>query len=398
MRARLALAFTALVFLVGFWKGLRGPGNDFQVFYHAARVALEGRAEVLYLESPDRYLYAPGFAYLMVPLGLLPNGVAHVLWLVFVSMGFFLAMRLLAKKISKDGVFVVSIAVLFLMRTIWIDLRYGQVNPLILAASVWALVCAVSAESSRREKFLSWFLFSLAAFAKLYVLPLFLIPLLLLGKKPWKKNFAPVFLGSVSGFLLLILLPFLFSGLSTSALYGNWYQALLSRGFPLDTHNQSVLAFLHRVFSGEVIRSFQTGGEPMQFWGRILSDQSIEILFSAVTFGILFLFVRNARRAVRETSLVAISLCIALCFLPGHLIWNSYFMMGIPLAAVVLANLLQERNPERKKIGLAIYGILFFFTHLSIGDVIGSHGAAWVEAFTPFLLTHFALIAFGLMI
>ena len=63
------------------WAFQRGA-NDFTVFYHAWQMVLDGRGALIYhfQETPDRFLYAPGFAWLLSPFGLLPRSVALAIW------------------------------------------------------------------------------------------------------------------------------------------------------------------------------------------------------------------------------------------------------------------------------------------------------------------------------
>ena len=53
---------------------------DFTVFYTAWHLVLEGRGAEIYRESPDRFLYAPGFAWLLSPLAWLPRSAALAIW------------------------------------------------------------------------------------------------------------------------------------------------------------------------------------------------------------------------------------------------------------------------------------------------------------------------------
>jgi hypothetical protein len=394
----IAAGCAIVLFAIGLMKGFRSGGLDFRVFDHAARLALHGQVEGLYREGPDRFLYAPGFAYLLAPLAVFPFGWTHTIWLLLCSAGFFFAMRLLAKRIDREGgfgVLAVSVATVFLMRSIWIDLRYGQVNLLILAASVWAFVTATADDRDSfarpNARFASWFFFSLAAFAKLYPLALFLVLVL----RP-RRNILPAIYGSFAGVLLLVLLPALFSDVSAAALYGEWWRALVERGFPLETHNQSMLAFLQRIFSGEIIRSHQTGGDPMLLGPRVFSDSAIRTVFGMFSLAVAFFFVRTARRAVTRESSLALGLCLALCFLPAHLVWKPYFLMGIPVAAAVFAWASTPAvNPIRRK-AFGFFFVLFAIAHASSAELIGRPASAWYEAFSGFLWIHLGLIASGL--
>jgi hypothetical protein len=395
---KIVATLAILLFAIGFYKGLRSGGLDFRVFDHAARLALGGHAEALYREGPDRFLYAPGFAYLLAPLATLPFAWTHPIWLLICALTYLAAMRLFAKRIDREnglGVIAVSLATIFLMRSIWIDLRYGQVNLLILGASIWAFITATSEDTEPQarpgSRFWSWFFFSIAAFAKLYPLALFLVLVL----RP-RRKILPAIYGSVAGLVLLLLLPAIFSDTPSEALYGEWMRALIARGFPLETHNQSMLAFLQRIFSGEIIRSHQTGGDPMLLGSRLLSDPTIRTVFGLFSLTVAFFFVRTVRRAVVRENPLALGLGLALCFLPAHLVWKPYFLMGVPLVAAVFAwTSAQPARAIRRKVSGLIF-VLFVVAHASSAEVVGRPASAWYEAFSGFLWIHLAFIAFGI--
>jgi hypothetical protein len=403
LSTRPLVALAAILFAIGIWKGWKSGGPDFRVFWSAARVALEGRADALYSEGPDRYLYAPGFAFLLAPLALLSYPEAHAIWLAVCALSYLLFARLLARRLGDLGAGAVAVATLFLLRPIWIDLRYGQVNLLILAAAFWALSTAVPREGDAPSrgwaKFTSWFLFAIAAFAKLYPLPLFLVPALgiAFAGKGKRAAWAPVFGGAIAGFALLLALPPLFSMFPQGALYSEWMRALLAKGFPLETHNQSIAATLRRLLSGEIVRSHQTGGEPMTIGPRLLPDEGIATVNGIATLAILALLWKWARIHVRSGSPVALGLLCALCFLPSHLVWKPYFLMAVPLAAVVLTSIADDPDPYRRRmLSLGAWALLAA-SHLSSREVLGAHASAWFEALSGFLLVHLGLIALAVM-
>src|SRR5271167_1673575 len=78
--ARAGVPLVAFLAALGtFWAYQRG-GHDFDVFYFAWKLVLQGRGLEIYNNSPDRYLYAPGFAWVFAPLGLLPKSLALAVW------------------------------------------------------------------------------------------------------------------------------------------------------------------------------------------------------------------------------------------------------------------------------------------------------------------------------
>jgi hypothetical protein len=386
VRSRLSsalLALVAVLFCLGLWKGYTSGGQDFRVFDYTARLALEGRWDVLYREGPDRFLYAPGFAILFAPLSLFPQPATHAIWLALIAVSFFISMRALSKLL---GLLPTCIAVLFAMRSIWIDLRYGQVNLPILASAIWAIL-SFSKPASRRVLFVSWMIFGIAAISKLYPLALFSIPLLgrKLGRGEEENNKIAftALSGAFSGILLVSVIPFVFAGLETGIfLFREWYLALGRRGFPTDTHNQSFLAFLFRLFSGEPFYSLQLGGAPLVIHGLVFSAgvlRGIWIVFSA-GIGILLLRAVRCRKGPldRDSSYF---FALALCFLPAHLIWKTYFVLVIPLVAVLV---------RRKNLwAVAILGALLNF---SSNALFSPEVSAWIEAYSFFLWIHVSVI------
>src|SRR4051812_37737280 len=69
-----------VVGVTGISRAFLKEGGDFSVFYKAWRLVVEGRGLEIYRESPDRFLYAPGFAWALSPLGYLDREFALVLW------------------------------------------------------------------------------------------------------------------------------------------------------------------------------------------------------------------------------------------------------------------------------------------------------------------------------
>ncbi len=149
----------ALVIAVGTaWAFERGA-KDFSVFYEAWRLVLTGHGSDIYRVSPDRFLYAPGFAWLLSPLGLLPRNISLLIWcLMKAAVVAFVAL-------SFGGTLESLWAVVLLARPLLIDFQYGQVNTLILGACVAALMSHHSRSQSHVKDTALWGLCSIAAIA-----------------------------------------------------------------------------------------------------------------------------------------------------------------------------------------------------------------------------------------
>ena len=87
-----------LAVLRSFVKG----APDFGVFHHAFELVINGRIHELYVNSPDRYLYSPGFAILFSPLGLLRFEWALLLWNCGKLFLFFVFLKELARSLHSS--------------------------------------------------------------------------------------------------------------------------------------------------------------------------------------------------------------------------------------------------------------------------------------------------------
>jgi len=385
MRARLTpllVSLVSLVFVWAIWNGYTRGGQDFRVFRYAGTLALAGKWSVLYTEGPDRFLYAPGFAALMTPFAALPPNVALAAWLGLTVTAFALSMRALARRI---GWIPVLLAVLFSIRPLAIDLRYGQVNLLILASGVWAMIAWLERNSNRGAGgriFLAWFLFSIAAFTKIYPLALLLFPLFSIS--------IPALFGASAGAVLLLVPPIFVGGI-----YPAWLDALSRKGLPTETHNQSLAAFFSRVFGGDSFHSLSLGGETLRFpFGPSSAafGRTVWFLFSLTVVAALFrLARRNGKMGDRDPLLMGVAL--AACFLPAHLIWKSYFVLGIPLLAALF---FEAKNDEVffRKLFYPVLSAGIFLAFTSI-DFVGPRTSAWIEAVSPFFWIHLALTITG---
>jgi hypothetical protein len=395
MRARLKPflgAVLAVVLFWSLWNGYSRGGQDFRVFHYAGRLVLEGRWDALYTEGPDRYLYAPGFAFLIAPLAAIPVGAALAIWLGLTLTAFGAAMRMLAKR---TGVVPVLFAILFAVRPLAIDLRYGQVNLMILSASVWALLTWFGRDQDRKTRRalgLSWLVFAMAAFAKIYPLALFLFPALALfrGDGERRSRARIAFLGAGIGAAVLLIPPLFMAGI-----YPHWFDALARKGLPTGPHNQSFLAALVRIFRGEPFYALGLGGVALRFPGTALSLSATRMiwLFFAATMTVALAFLAGRKEPNADRTPLIASLGLALCFLPAHLIWKSYFVLGIPLWAALFHEAEKDPSYRRRIIGPAI--VLGGFLAFTSGDFIGARASAWIEATSPFLWVHLIAIVMG---
>ncbi|HCM40305.1 MAG: hypothetical protein A2Z97_13020 [Bdellovibrionales bacterium GWB1_52_6] len=396
----LGLLFTGVVVGLGTLYAFERGGQDFEVFYHAWRLVLNGHGSEIYRVSPDRFLYAPGFASLLSPLALLPRSIALGVWCLAKAAALGLIIRFFTGRLYKDPLIATGIggwAVLLLTRPILIDFQYGQVNLFILGAAVWALLRhfrgGTSKESLSRERLwdrLSWALLAVAAVAKVFPLPLLLVPWITRAHLPVQR-LRNERVGVLVGLVLVLCLPFLSYGVSEGVeLYRGWYEALLMKGFPLESHNQSFAAFIHHYLTGAGTAVLSEGGAVLPFGFDLFSFGTVRVLAFVWTLlsgaGILiWLFWGNRRRAPIEWIAVAIGILI----LPSHLVWKPYFVMGLPLAVLCT----QRWLVLGQKTGIMLYLTFFAVINLTGFDFVGHEMGPRLEAASLFLWAHLAMIA-----
>jgi hypothetical protein len=381
--------FLGALFAVGtYWSYTRG-GIDFAVFYHAWRLVLEGHGVDIYTNSPDRYLYAPGFAWLLAPLGLLPQDGALALWCLLKAFALGAVVRFYAKYYSvknslpfASAVGIAAWAVWVMARPLLIDVQYGQINVLILAVSVWAISEHFNVREGKAWKqALSWFLLGILAMSKLFPGPLLIIP--------WARRenvsadrIQREKIASVLGALVTLVVPVISLGFHGALqMIFAWKAALLEKGLPYESHNQSFVAALHHYFTTDPTHIISHGSQWVVLGSELLSLEVISMFSMAWTLISLgFLFAWLLKGPVRDPFRWA-AVAIGLLFIPSHLIWKPYFVFGIP-AAMVLAFSSQ----------FWLLGVVFVLVNLTSFDVVGGFWSGHLEAASLFLWAHLLLI------
>ncbi len=381
------LFFLALLVSFGtVWAFQRG-GHDFDVFYHAWNLVLSGRGAEIYRNSPDRFLYAPGFAWLLSPLGLLPRNASLALWcLAKAGVVGYLASQL-AGRARDFG--LVALGFLLLARPLLIDFQYGQVNLLILGACVWGLTRHFAAEErSPSIDALAWAALGIAAVAKVFPLPLVLVPFAVpaAGRKASSER-----LGVFAGVLLVLAIPFFAQGWQGGLeLLHGWREALAAKGLPLESHNQSFAAFLRHYFSDEATHVIGWGMIHEKIGLYPLQPSTLGALSVAWTLtfmGILLAWILVAQgpkssRAPREW----IAILVALLILPSHLVWKPYFVFGLPAAVLAVD---RARGRPWAQAALAL---VFVTINLTGFDFIGVRASGYIEAAAAMLWAYLLLL------
>ncbi len=377
--SRSGFAVFLLICALGtYWAFARG-GNDFNVFYSAWNLVLHGNGTRIYQAAADRYLYAPGFAWLFSPLGLLPRNLSLLVWCLLKTAVLAATIRVIARKLwpelsSSTAWGIGSWATLFVARPLLIDFQYGQVNGLIVAACVFALFS---------EKFWAWFWFALAGVSKIY--PLSLAALLV------RPAFAKQRKGFVLGFILMVVAPAVSVGLGgVITIHEVWKQALIDRGFPTEAHNQSFAAFLDHYFTGKPFQVLSEGPPPVQTGVAIFSAHGL--LIAATLWVVLscafILYWLLSPNALRGGKAAWVGIACAILILPSHLIWKPYFVLSLPLSIVALKLFKNAGTGFRIACALFIFGMNF-----SGFDFLGHYWGARLEAASLMFFLNLLLVA-----
>jgi hypothetical protein len=387
----------AVVLSLGiFWSFQRGAG-DFSVFFEAWRLALAGEGMRIYGGTPDRYLYAPGFAWLLAPAAALGRDAALGLW----SLG--KAILLVAVALSAGGLaraqpeaqvacqgsarrWLPLLGIVVVAKPLLIDFQYGQVNAWLLGGAWFALATHLDPRASAMRVRGAWFVLGVVSAVKLYTLPLFALPLVARGLGV-RERFVDRLGAAAIGFGFVFLLPLLFVGVDGwIALHRSWMEALVSRGFPTESHNQSFAAFLQHLFSGEPTHVVALARSESLSVGFPLSSRVIRVLgafWAACVLVFLLGLCRGGPRTGEGAAWAA--LLVGLLVMPSHLVWKPYFLMGLPAASLLAARV---KGPGAAAALLALAALL----NLNGFDFVGYAWAVRLEGGAILLWTHVLLL------
>ena len=283
-----------LLICLGTWRALSRGANDFRVFYEAWYLVLSGRGTEVYQVSPDRFLYAPGFAFLLSPLALFSLKGALVIWCLAKALAIGLIIKLMSeRREGQNYLWSIGLSawgVIWVARPVLIDMEYGQVNLLILGACIWGLLGHFDRKSSGWMDALRWCLLTFSAIAKLFPLPLLLVPWAITkGISPKKLRIERYI--TFFGALLILLVPVFCVGWDGAFnLLLHWREAVLARGLPLESHNQSFSAFLYHYLSGQPTHVLSEGAQPVFFGTNWLSSNqiiSLSLFWTSLMFGMI---------------------------------------------------------------------------------------------------------------
>ncbi len=406
----------------------RGAG-DFAVFHAAWKLALEGKGATLYHATPDRFLYAPGFAFLFAPLGWISEKVALAFWCALKAFALVLVLRRALRleahsenstdvELKADGAariepelyicrdagkkfpaWIAALAVIIVARPLMIDFQYGQVNTWILLACWAALLGRAERASSGSERtssgqehllqtFFEWFALAVAGWAKLFPLPLLLLPFLPGSLTPGRRSER---LGVILATVAIFGLPLVLGFDTAWALHLDWWKALHERGLPLESHNQSLSAVLHHLFTGQpthIISLYASRNLTWFHWFSLETVQKLTLAWAAISGGVLLGWLLTRR----DRSTVWSALLIGGLILPSHLVWKPYFLMAMPAALVALSKLSgMKPSPSRVRVWLPLL-LGFALINLTGFDLMGLELAARLEGSGAFLVGYLMIL------
>lgn len=377
---------------VGIFRAFTRGANDFAVFYEAWKLVLQGRGLEIYRVSPDRFLYAPGFAWLLAPLALLSKNTALAVWCVGKTAILMVMIWALGLHLNrKSGMHALGLGawgVILVARPFLIDLEYGQVNLIILGACFWGLLGHFKKEDSVLEDAIRWMFLTFAAIAKLFPLPLLLMPWLITSGIP-NRRLRIERISTLIGVLIILLIPATSVGFSGAfQLVLGWREAVLAKGLPLESHNQSFIALLYHYLSGHPTHILSEGGKALFLGPEILTENTIlwvSLFWSCFTLGVSLGWIVAGSR---HHYLKWIAIMIGLLIIPSHLVWKPYFVMSIPLAILLLHWVIEQK----KRVYFFITFILFFLINFTGFDFVGHQWGSYFEAASILLVTHLTLL------
>jgi len=385
--------FVVLIILVfGIFIAFQRGGNDFSVFYGSWYLVSHGRGPHINFETPDRYLYAPGLAWLLSPLGLLPKQLVFSLWCLAKALALYVVGKNLVRlsKLPESlSIGIAAGAIIMAARPLLIDFQYGQVNTFILAVCIWTLGRRWDGTSTLSGHFGRWFLLAIAAVAKVFATPLLLIPFFVKKDVP-QKQIQYERLAVVLGLFVVLLLPIVSEGLKGNLqMLIHWKNALFDRGMPIESHNQSISAFLARFFTGQPVHIIALGpGSTKLFDLPLISSnllKYISALWTAVSSVLLLVLIL---RGPKTSVLRWVALVVGLLVVPSHLVWKPYFIFIIPLAFVALSDWYRVRSRFR----IVMFVLAFVAMNLNTFSFFPSLIAAKIESASVMMFAHLAIL------
>ncbi|HYP28431.1 MAG TPA: glycosyltransferase family 87 protein [Blastocatellia bacterium] len=363
------VAVVALAALGGFYYASRSSadaqvyGNDFNVYYFAAREVLSGRDPYQRsLGAWTPYLYPPLLAEALVPLALLPVRAAAFIWYLLNLSSVIVAASLCLKLseaesegagLSSTGralILVASVAVV--ARFILDNFQLGQVNLIVTALSIAHVYLY-----SGGRKLTSALLLALAASFK--ITPLIL---LLYHAARGRLKYAA---GCFALFAVMTAASFLPFGLLGSSAFTDFANRTLrnEQGFNLAyPGNQSTRGVVGRVMGER--------GERTRTPSSLPSIAASALLLAAAIFA--------ARRARAEMAAAAPFFCCLVLLSP--LSWKAHFVALVLPVAYLSAQVASGTEVRRMRLILGVLAAAFALFNLTSPLIAGRLAAELADA------------------
>ncbi|MEW6127756.1 MAG: glycosyltransferase family 87 protein [Acidobacteriota bacterium] len=348
------------IFILGsYFAGRSGANpdsysNDFNVYYFAAQEVAQGRTPYDHsLGAWTPYLYLPLLAEVMLPLTLLPVEQAAFLWFLISAAAILLAARMSVSLTNPNhfpskATWIAAISLVVLLRFIFDNFDYGQVNHVVAFLSV-----AHFYFDARNKKFLSVSAFVFAASIKLTPLVFIIYHL---AKKRWQYAAA-----CASGFVVLTALSFApFGSRADEAFTVFWKRTIQNQqGFDFAYHgNQSLRAAIERMVGNRQVTD---------------PASATTTVIGLLLIGVAFF---TAIRAQNNLAAIAAFFCLTVMLSP--LSWKQHFVILILPVVCLIGEALREQ--QRKYPICILLVLLFALFNLTSPKLIGIAAAEWCEA------------------
>jgi len=345
-------------------------GNDFNVYYHAAREVMGGGDPYQHsLGDWTPYIYPPLLAELIVPLALLPLPVAAYFWFL-VNAASIVAAAWMSARLANGNkepdspttawrAALAGCAVLLVLRFVLDTFHLGQVN-----AVVAALAVAHVYLYARGRK-------ALSAVALVVAVSIKLTPALLLlyHIAKLRLKFAVACAGLLVAVTALSFLPFGPRG-GTDAFQTFWNRTVKNeQGYDFAySGNQSLRGAIARLAGQSNESRLSSEGASRR------PGDAATLLISIV---LLALAVLAAVRARSERAAAAPFFCCLVLLSP--LSWKAHYVILI-LPAALLLSVAKTSGKARNLIAVTTLGLAFVLFNLTSPHVIGLAAAEWADA------------------
>jgi hypothetical protein len=343
-------------------------GNDFPIYWQAARDLLAGRSPYDVGSGLHGYVYLPWFAWAIVPLALLPLPAAAACWYAANLVFTLLAGSALRDALRDAGVpmlgWIPALATLPLVALFHDNLVLGQANLLIL------LLVALTARGA-----VGGFPLGYAAALKMQAVVL-VIPLMIRAR-------AVTLLGVALGLALAIGVPLLVPG--GPARLAEWHTKVIA---PAEAGtlqgskiiDQSPQAALRRLlvaepaFEAHAVNVVSIDPATFARVGRVVS-----LVFLA---GYAFVWGWSPARRSGRALLLDLALgCCAMVQLTGFNLKAQFVVLLLP--AWLAASLAWERPARAQRVALVLAGVLFL---VSQPGLVGRAVSNWMLAYSSMAL------------